>query len=229
MTTTTDTALLTHYDDEDIFDVVIQLEKSFGLSFAKDAFTHVKTFGDLCAVFEEHIGYPHRDDCTSQQAFYQMRRAIGAAQQIDEKQITPDSLLAELFPKRDRRQKIKSFQVQLGIKVNLLTYPDGLALLLAAGLVLSLVAFFFDWKIALSGLAFFIAAFKIAGKLGKKLQFKTIRELTQQLAQEHYAAIRRHKGTVNKKEIRQTIVSTFSRHLDIKPEQLTHDATFSWA
>ena len=57
------------YDDEDIFDVVVKLEKSFGLMFDKNAFYHVKTFGDLCDVFENHINYEHRDDCTKTASF----------------------------------------------------------------------------------------------------------------------------------------------------------------
>ena len=46
------------YEDEDIFDVVLKLEKSFGLRFEKDAFSKVKTFGDLCYIIMSKVqGY----------------------------------------------------------------------------------------------------------------------------------------------------------------------------
>ena len=48
MTIFNDITKLDNYEDEDIFGVVLKIEKSFGLKFEKDTFYSVKTFGDLC-------------------------------------------------------------------------------------------------------------------------------------------------------------------------------------
>jgi acyl carrier protein len=62
MTYIDDTAKLDDYDSEHISDILVKLEKSFSLKFEKDAFYNVKTFGDLCDVFESHMNHLHRDD-----------------------------------------------------------------------------------------------------------------------------------------------------------------------
>jgi hypothetical protein len=82
---------LEDYEDEDIFDVVVKLEQSFAIKFDKDAFSNVKTFGDMCDVIESYIKYDNQEDCTTQQAFYKIRAAIAMTQPIDKKLIYPDT------------------------------------------------------------------------------------------------------------------------------------------
>jgi hypothetical protein len=219
---------LDNYEDEDIFDVVAKLEKSFSLKFEKDAFYHVKTFGNLCDVFENHIRYDDRDDCTTQQAFYQVRNAIAATQHLYGAEINLDTRLVDVFPRHNRRQKVSQFIGFLEADINILTYPEWLALTFLAGILFSLVAFFFDWKIALAGIVFFISALKIADKLGKDFNVRTVRELAERLSTENYIEVRRNKGTVNRLEIRRIIIDTFSSSLDIDKMYLTNEAKFNW-
>ncbi len=228
MTVINEITKLDNYEDEDIFDIVVKLEKSFGLKFEKDAFYNVKTFGDLCDVFESYIRYEHREDCTKQQAFYKVRQAIGATQQISGDQIKLDSQLADLFPRHNRRLKSKEFKNYLGTDINFLTYPGWLALIFFVGFLLSLAAFFFDWRIAVAGIIVFFAAMKVANRLGKDLNMQTVREVTEKLSKENYIDIRRAKGTVNKKEILNIIIDTFSKDLDIDKAYLTRNDKFGW-
>jgi hypothetical protein len=228
MTDLDNIAKLDDYEDEDIFDVVVKLEKSFGLKFDKNAFYHVKTFGDLCDVFESHINYEHRKDCTKQQAFYRVRNAIASAKQLSRDNIQLDTKLSDLFPSHDRRQKAREFKIAVGTDIKILTYPGWLALTFGIGFLLSLVAFFYDWRLALSGIVFFLSAMMIAERLGKTLDFQTVRELTEKLSKEHYADIRRTKGTYNKQETLQIIIDTFSSDLAVEKAYLTREATFSW-
>ena len=67
---------LDEYEDEDIFDIVVKLEKSFAIKIARDAFINVKTFGDLCDVIESYIKYDNKEDCTKQQAFYKIYEKV---------------------------------------------------------------------------------------------------------------------------------------------------------
>lgn len=220
---------LDEYDDEAISDVIVKLEKSFGLQFETNAFYHVKTFGDLCDVFENRMNYDHRDDCTKQQAFYRVRKAISAIQSISEKDIKPESKLIDFFPYSTRRQKAKEFKSYMGTNIKILTYPGWLALTFLTGLLLSFAAFFFDWKIALAGTAFFILAFQIAERLGKDLALQTVRELTEKLTRENYMDVRRIKGTANRREVSGIITDTFSDALFIDKKYLTREAKFGWA
>jgi hypothetical protein len=220
---------LADYEDEDIFDVVVKLEKSFAIKFNKDAFINIKFFGDLCNIVESYIKYDNKEDCTKQQAFYKIRTAISKAQLIDKALINLDTKLVELFPRRNRRTQVKLFQRQLGINLKFLTYSGWLSLILIFWLLGSFIAFFFDWKIAVSGITFFAIALNVAERLGKDLEFETVKELVEKAATEHYIDIRRSKLTVNRNEILSTIKDAFSSGLSIDKEQLTSDAKFSWA
>ena len=219
---------LDEYESEDIFDVVARLQKSFALKFDKNAFNNVKTFGDMCDVIESHIKYTDQDDCTKQQAFYKIRAAISETQLIDTAVIGLDTSLVDLFPRHTRRTQVKQFKKQLGVNIEFLTYPDWLSLTFIVGVLSSFVGFFFDWRIAVSGIAFFIVATKVAGILGKDLKFDTVKELTEKAVTEHYIEVRHSKLTVNKKEIMAIIIDAFSEGLSIDKEHLTKDAKFSW-
>lgn len=224
-----DNITLANYDDEDIFDIVAKLETSFAIKFDERAFITVKTFGDLCRIIESHINHDNKEGCTKQQAFYKIRLAISETILIDKGLVNLDSKLADFFPRHNRRTLIKKFRGQLGISLKLLTYPNWIALTLTIGVLSSLIAFFFDWKIAVSGSAFFILAFKVADILGKEFKFETVKEVTEYAATEHYIDVRRSKFTVNRNEILATIKDAFSTGLLLDKEQLTPDAKFNWA
>jgi hypothetical protein len=208
---------------------VMKLEKSFGLKFKRDAFYNIKTFGELCDIFENNMTYQHTDDCTKQQAFYQVSNAISMTQKISVDQVKLDSKLTDLFPHKNRRRKAKEFKNYLDTDIKILIYPDWLASAFIIGFLLSLVAFFFDWKIALTGILFFISASKIADHFSKDFDLQTVRDLTEKLSRENYIDIRRTTGTINRKEIPQIIVDTFSTDLNISKSNLTREARFSWS
>lgn len=220
---------LDQYESEDIFDIVAKLEKSFAITFDKEAFINVTTYGDMCDVIERHIRYDHKEDCTKQQAFYKIRTAISVTQQIDQKYITTGSGLVELFPAPQRRRQIKKFLNQLETDMPLLTYPGWMQWIFIIGMIASLVIFFFSWTIALSGIVFFGLTHSIAEKLGNELICKTVGDLAEKLATEHYMEMRSSLFTVNRKEIVATINEAFIKGLAIEKEQLTRDAKFSWA
>lgn len=223
-------ARLTDYDAEDIFDVIVKLEKSFGLKFDKEAFLHVNTFGDLCEVFDNYINaLGQREDCTTQQAFYRIRSAITSVLPINIDNIYPETRLEDLFPVDGRRKGAKLFKKEVRVNIRLLTYPGWLALCFVAGIVLSFATLFYDWRVALGGLAFFVGAIKIAETFGRTLVVETVGQLAEKMAREHYTESRRTKGTVNRKEVTQLIINTFSEDLAIEKAYLTKGTKFSWA
>jgi hypothetical protein len=221
---------LSNYEDEDIFDVVFKLEKSFGLEFEKDIFYGVKTFGDLCDIITSKVQSENSDDCTAQQAFYKVRNAIAATQLIDKNSILPATQLQDIFPGDERRQKINKLQIVLGIPFTILDIKSWLGWTIIIGIVASLILFFFKWQLALSGLLFFIAVGWTANKFfAKEFELKTVRQLTEKLVRENYVDIRRNKGTINRQEVLKVIIDTFSNELDIDKAYLIKNDKFSWA
>lgn len=230
MTTPNDIVKLDNYEDEDIFDVVLKLEKSFGLKFEKDAFYNVKTFGDLCDIFTDNLQGDNSDDCSTQQAFYKVRNAIAVTQLINKQSIRLDTKLQDIFPRHKRRLKIKKLQDELGISLNILDIKSWLGWTIFIGILASLITFFFKWQFALTGLLLFIAVGWTANKFfAKKFELATVRQLTEKLARENYVDVRRIKGTINRQEILQVIIDTFSNDLDIDKAYLTRNDKFSWA
>jgi hypothetical protein len=219
---------LENVDPEDIGDVLVKLEKSFGIKFRDEAFREAKTFGDICDVIESHLELPHKEDCTSQQAFYKVRKAIGHTLRVDERTITPATRLNELFPRRNRRRGLRKLQRALGIEFNILDMKDWLMWLIFSGFILSLIALFVDWRIGVSGFVFFYIFARIASLFSKEMEIQTVREFTEKIARENYAAVRCNKGTVNRKEISKTIQGTFGADLGLDKSVLTRDASIVW-
>jgi len=209
---------------QDVEDTLGYLAKAFELNFASDAFSETKTFGDICQVFQDNIPYQNEESCTSQQAFYKIRNAIAVSQKIDRESITPKTCLDEVFPKIDRRKKIKAFQKELGIPVNFLTMKTWLILLIMGGFIISLTAFFFNWKFALTGILTCLIFNWVATKLRQEIECISIGELTIKIVREHYMQIRRNPNTVNKNEIIKVIQCSFIADHDLELTDLKQDA-----
>jgi hypothetical protein len=219
---------LSNIDPEDFGDTLLKLEKSFAIKFADNSFKDAKTFGDICNIIESQINLADKDDCTTQQAFYKVRKAICLTQNFDERNIEPQTKLEEIFPRSNRRQNVKHFQQALGFSVDILGMKTWLVLTLAAGFILSLIAFFFSWQYAIAGLTFFTLVMWTANKFSNELNVSTVRELTEKISREHYSLARRQSGTVNRNEIVKTIQDVFIADHLLDREHLTKDATLGW-
>jgi hypothetical protein len=92
---------------------------------------------------------------------------------------------------------------------------------ISAGLAFSIVAFFFDWRIALSGLIFFYLFLRVAGLFSNEVGMRTVHELTKKITRNNYLEVRRQKGTINRNEIFRTIQDTFSA--DLRFRQIAAD------
>jgi hypothetical protein len=215
---------LENIDPEDIGDVLVRLEKSFRIKFSNTAFKEATTFGDICDIIEAHINYAHEESCTTQQAFYRLRKAISKTLQIDERVIKLDSELGDLFTRDKRRQQLKDLQDHLNVKIDILEMKEWLFWVLFSGVVLSLIALFFDWRLAVIGLFFFILCSKVASLFSKELEIRTVQQLSKKLTRDNYLAIRRNPETINRNEIFKTIQDTFSSDLDLDKCLLTRDA-----
>ena len=219
---------LSDIDPEDFGDTLLKLERSFGAKFGDNSFKDAKTFGDICDIIESQLNLTDKNDCTTQQAFYKVRKAIGLTQNFDESNIEPQTKMEDIFPRANRRQNVKHFQKALGFSVDILTMKTWLALTIGAGFILSLVAFFFSWQYAIAGLTFFTLFTWIVNRFSKELNVSTAGELTEKVSREHYSLVRRHSGTMNRNEIVKTIQDVFIADYLLDREHLTKEATLGW-
>lgn len=212
---------------QDIEHTLASVAKSFEITLPSDAFGEVKTFGEICEVFEKNIPYKNEESCTTQQAFYKIRNAIAISQKIDKKNIKPNTRLDEIFPRLGRRKKIKAFQRELAIPVNFLTMKTWLLLSIVTGFLISLIAFFFNWKFALTGILSCLIFNWIATKLQQEIELISIENLVKKVVREHYLQARRNQNTINKREITKVIQCCFIAEHDLKPTDLYQDALLS--
>jgi hypothetical protein len=218
---------LRNIDPEDIADVLAKVENSFGFKFGDTELKDVKTFGELCDIITSKVQGDNVNDCTAQQGLYKLRNAISAIQVIDKGSITTNTNLKLLFPRHNRREKIKELQDELDMTVDILDIKAWLGWTIFIGIAGSLIMFFFNWKFALCGLIFFIAISWTAYKFfAKELKLLTVGQLTEKLTRENYLKSRRNSSTINRNEISQEVKKLFSNELDLEEEALTRQATF---
>jgi hypothetical protein len=97
------------------------------------------------------------------------------------------------------------------------------------GILLSLFAFFINWRLALLGIAFFYLFSIVANFFfAKEFDIRTIQQLTEKIARDNYLEVRRQKGTVNRNEVFKTIQNAFSADLGLDKSLLTREASLGW-
>jgi hypothetical protein len=213
-------------DPEDLGDVLLIIEKSFGFKFQDNELKHVKTYGDLCSAVIDKVSGTHVEDCTTQQSFYKLREAIPNVTDVEEELIKPNTPLELIFPKKNRRRKIKALQNKMGFKFSILEPPPFIITILLLGLVAGFVFLFIKPLFGICGLVGSILAFRIADMLGTNIRHDaaTLKKLARKLTSEHYGKIRRTPGTINRDEIKQQIEYLFANYLGIEKEELVEDA-----
>jgi acyl carrier protein len=218
---------LENIDPLDIDMLLEKLERSFYIKFDNTELKQVITFGDLCDLVANKVEGCNTNDCTTQQAFYKIRKAIVETRQYDKEALKTNTCLEELFPYKQRRQQIKKIESILGFKTRILQMKGWLLLLLVSVFLASSVALFFSWPIGFGCMILSVIGFYISNKLGKELNLKTVGQLAEKISREHYNKVRRNPTTVNRTEITQKIKELFKEDLELEDSALTRDARFS--
>lgn len=220
------TCELKDIEAEDIEDVLVVIEESLSIKFQNAELMNIVTFGQLTDHITNKIKLEQRDDCTSQQAFYKLREAVLSVSPIDLKTVSPHTPLADLFPRKNRRNTIKQLDRQLGFNLDLVGPADWVVITLLLLLLVSIIGLFFIWKAALILLVTVIAGFNIAYKFGNNLYLQTVGEVAEKMTREHYLTSRRNSQTFNRKEVEKVLVGCFVDYLGLDEAVLTRDARF---
>jgi hypothetical protein len=217
---------LNNVDPEEIGDVLVKIERSFNIRLDDTSCKDVKTFGKLCDIVVEKVKQTNNDSCTTQQAFYKIRNAINSTISPPKELIKPQTKLADIFPRDTRLQVIAEIEREMGFKINLLQPKQGIIGTFIFVLLASAVGFFYEPTMAFAGVIVAITGLMLAGKFGKELKVKTLGDLAEKVAREHYIKCRRDASTVNRNEISQKIKELFTNDLYLEPSVLTRDAKF---
>ena len=110
--------------------------------------------------------------------------------------------------------------------MNILTSPAWIMFSLIAIFLLSFICFFFNWKIAVSGLAFSLVGFRLADLMANDLELENVEELVKKMVRNNYLQSRRDQGTFNKNEIEKVLMDLFSNELGFEKNELTRDTKF---
>jgi acyl carrier protein len=221
-----ETYKLFNVDPDDISEVLVKIEKSFGLKFGDTELKDVKIFGEICDIIASKIEADDSNNCTTQQAFYKIRDAISEALSIDKASITTDTDLPNLLPKHIRRKVVKGVDKKLGFKTNLLRPKYSATGTLAIILFASIIGLFIFWKVGLISLTLSIVGLTVATKFANELDIKTVGQFSQKIARENYLKARRATGTANKTEIIKKVKEIFMAELGLEEHQLERQSSF---
>ncbi|MEO7213236.1 hypothetical protein [Mucilaginibacter sp.] len=218
---------LNNFDAEDIGDVLLKIEKSFDIAFADNDLKEAKTFGALCDVVVAKVKHAQADSCTTQQAFYKLRSAINAKNPTEKYLVKPQTKLCELFPRDNRIEVVADIEAEMGFHMNLLQPKPWVVWMFGLLLVGSVALFWINSTVATLGLIVSIAGLRLAGRFGKELKVKTIGDLAEKIAREHYLKCRRDASTVNRAEIVQKVKELFAESFHLELSVLTKEAKFA--
>ena len=217
---------LRNIDSEDIEDLLLKVEKSFGIKFAEKELFHVSTFGELCDHITNKIELENSEDCTSQQAFYKLREAISTSLLLNDKTITPTTPLEQVLPKQNRRSFVRKIENNLEFKLDILKASDSTIGVFLIILILSLVEIFINWRIGILGFVISICGLWVSNRFGRQLKVKTIGEVAKKITRENYLKSRRNPETFNRKEIEKILTEWFGEYFDLEKNELLREAEF---
>lgn len=213
--------ILSDFDSLDVNDVIISIERSFNISFEENDFIQIKTYGQLEDYVLSRIKGKETNDCTSQQAFYKLRKILVKEFNIPYNKIKLDTKLEEIFPKKERKNNILMLKKLLKSENEILTFSTGkfiiLAIIFISAIYLLFTNFFY-------GIVLFIIGKILSEELKKnKFLYRDLREFSNKLVINNYKNSRRNSATYNPKEVKDIIKDIFSDSLQIEKSKIQYD------
>lgn len=203
-------------------DLLPIIEKQFDFKFNDDELLEVKTFDDLVSIVIQNINLDRNDTCTSQQAFYKIRRAAIETELFNSDKLAPSTYLEDIFPKKNRLANVSQFKNNLGFDIKILAPNEGIVLLLSALLLASFATIFFNLILGLTGLLVSVFSLKMIHRFSRNIKYKTIGELINSNLCENYISFRRDTNTINETELKKVLIDWFSDSLFIEKNELNH-------
>ena len=118
-------------DLENIEDLIPSIEKMYKFKFETAELSEVKNFDQLCELIIDKINLENVESCSSQQAFYKLRKYLDKENIYKKDDLTLETNLEDIFPRKNRIRTVKQFEIKVGFKLNILAAPSYIQLCLA--------------------------------------------------------------------------------------------------
>ena len=212
-------------DLENIEDLIPSIEKMYKINFEENELAELANFDEFCEKIVAKINLENVDNCTTQQAFYKLRKSIVDLGIAEKNELNTETKLKEIFPRKNRRKIVKSLEKNIGFELNLINPPQIISISLFILILVSIVFLFINFKIAILGIIISVLGFKLAYRFGKEIEMNSIRELVEKITTENYLNVRSDKNTINRKELKNVMTDWFADNLGIEKSELKQ-ATF---
>lgn len=203
---------------EDLELAIMRFEQDYGVTYANDAFTNVKSIAELINVICAPISKENKVDCTSQQAFYKLKSVL--QKYADGAVITPTSQLEMLIKRKHRISTIKNIESELGFELKVLKPIELVEVTLWAVLLCLIVMLFYIPFYALVGGVIWFLVSEAIYKNAKEFKAETVGELVKQMVMNNYFKSRRDPNTINEQELRKVVVSYLADLVGLTEEEL---------
>ena len=214
------------YEVEDIEDLIPEIEKMYNFTFENHELENVTNFDEFAELIIEKIDLENVESCTTQQAFYKLRKSISELGILEKNKLNTETKLKEIFPRKNRREIVKSLEENIGFKLNIINPPLILINSLLVFGIVSFILLFIFLKIGIIGFGITILGFYLSLKFGKEIQLNSVRELVAKITTENYLNLRTESNTINRKELKKVILEWVSENSGIKKEKLIN-STFT--
>ena len=215
-------------DSEDLEDMLLIIEKSFNIGFVT-AEIAVETFGELCDCIVNKINLRHEESCTTQQAFYKLSKVVAEITNSKFDQISPSTVISEVFPEQIIVYVFKLLEKSLDIKFNILYPSKDFNKFLWFISISSIPLSVFFWKSGLSLLVLSTLMLWFWFRTKQNLLCMTFGELAVKMTRNNYLKSRRNSNSINKNEIENILTAWFIDDFDLDETKLNRQSQFSWS
>ncbi|RDI48719.1 hypothetical protein [Flavobacterium glaciei] len=211
---------LKDFEIEELEFMIPQIEKMYNFEFDKDKTQIVNSFEELCDLIIEKINLKNVESCTSQQAFYKLRKSLVETKIIEKEDLKTETELEKLFPRKNRKVLIRKVENEISIKLNILKAPDFITIPLFAIGIISFILLFIYWQLGIIGISISVIGLYFCKWFGNELKLKSVKELVEKITNENYLSVRTQKNTINKTELKSVLTKWFSENTGIEKERL---------
>ena len=209
---------------ENIEECIPYIEKMYKFKFGNSELETIRNFEEFCDLIIEKVNLENDESCTSQQAFYKLRKSLETTKIFEKEKLNPQMELKNLFPRKNRKTLIQTIENEMGFKFDIIQAPDFVTIPLLLIGVVSFFYLFFDWKVAFIGISISIFGSYCCKWFGNELNTKTVKDLVKKITEENYVEVRTNKSTVNKPELKMILTNWISENSGISKEKLKHAA-----
>lgn len=127
----------------DTVELVMDVEKTFGVSLPDKECEKVNTVGDLQNLVWKYIQHRPKAHCASQQIFYRLRNLFADHFETGVREVTMNKDPNDIFPRFNRRQRYQHFSETSGLQLPALQLPKQLSFIVFAFAFVFIIGAFF--------------------------------------------------------------------------------------